>query len=77
MAGVIDFGCFWVGDVGSVGVTGFSPRNELLDDECSWWVSQWWLELAFPLSSFLMGSVAFGSLVTELCISVMLIMERG
>ena len=59
------------------GVAGFSPRNELLEDKCSWWVSQRCLELALPLSSFLRLSVAFGSLVTELCISLMLIMERG
>ena len=41
MAGVIlDCGCFWVGDVGSDGVTGFSPHDRLLDDECLLWVSQ-------------------------------------
>ena len=59
------------------GVAGFSPRNELLDDECSWWVSQWCFDLALPLSSYLMFRRYSGSVVTELCISVMLIMERG
>ena len=37
---ILDFGYFWVGDAGSDSVTGFSPHDRLLDDECLLWVSQ-------------------------------------